>query len=212
VKAGDGGIRRAPPNLSRAIIGATLLLKGDALTQWRAPPQDDAEPQVAGKNSEIRKLPETEFGGHRTAKVLVTRSGNSAVRQGVFPSRLRKGSVFAQSENGSPPPSVPLGPPPPPKGEDLVGAAPLRADIATIAASPIAALPSARSPLFDLPPAEAAVQPLTPAQPEQAANEPAPAYKRLPNLNLRPSQLRTRQRSKFPPSRISCLSRPLRLW
>jgi hypothetical protein len=86
VKPGKGG---------KAIIGATLLLKGEAQVAWHAPLPDSSEPDAPHSNTVVVNLPETQFGARLSAETAPKVRRNS-------PSRSLK--VASRSVTNWPPP------------------------------------------------------------------------------------------------------------
>ena len=170
MKPDKGGNATGPPKLGRAIIGATLLLKGDAFTSSDQPLRNQPAPRTA-QNSQIRlELPVTGFGkaGQPVA------SGAAGPAAGGKAAKVRP--PYAYSAPVEQPPFIP------PPARSLIARPPgrLAAEMPLERPGKID-LPPAAKPLFELPPPEP-VPPQSAMAPPPAniAGEAAPAAPETP--------------------------------
>ncbi len=72
---GKWGNAMGPPQLRRALIGATLLLKGDLHAPWEAEPHEGGAPEAARANRGGEDLPGTKFG--RSIRLALPRASSA---------------------------------------------------------------------------------------------------------------------------------------
>ena len=170
MKPDKGGNATGPPKLGRAIIGATLLLKGDAFTSSEQPLRNQPAPKTA-QNSQIRlELPVTGFG----------KAGQGAAPDAAGHAAGGKAAKVRPPYAHSPPVEQPPFIPPPARSPIARPPGRLAAELPLERPGKID-LPSTAKPLFELPPPEPAPpQSAMAPPPTNIAGEAAPAVPETP--------------------------------